>query len=106
MEIPVITQSMQNISSSMDLTQTGVGFGISDTMCICLTVLIVSLLVFLLIKETAKRNCWGCKRLAKAEKEIENLKKQISLNGYFDKQTFINLNAKLDKLSNEVHKHE
>ena len=106
MEIPVINQTMQNISSSMDLAQTGVGFGISDTMCICLTVLIVSLLVFLIIKETAKRNCWGCKRLDRAEKDIAEIKRQISLNGYFDKQTFINLNAKLDKLSNEVHHHE
>ena len=69
-----------------------------------LTIIIIAFLgfIYMLVKTYINKSCAGCKRLAKAEKRLAELEKQISLNGYFDNQTFNNLSAKIDKIQEEL----
>lgn len=83
----------------LELTEPQMFFAIGS---LFITVIFFFTFIYLLIKTYITKSCVGCKRLAKCEKRIKEIENQISLNGYFDNQTFNNLSAKIDKLSEEI----
>jgi hypothetical protein len=77
--------------------------------CLIFGLIIVLVTLILAIKDVIKnltnRECLGCKRLKKVEKELEEIKKKDSLSDYWDKNAFNAISAKLDILIKEKKKY-
>lgn len=96
-----ITGSVEEIQQTYD----GLQFSTMQGYCIIFGFFVTLAILIIAIKDVIKnltnRECLGCKRLKKVEKELEEIKKKESLSDYWDKNAFNAISAKLDILIKE-----
>lgn len=97
-------------NSSTDIVGVSAGFTEWQGYCIItgffLTLIVLIICIKQLCSQIVAKSCIGCKRLAKCEKAIKELKKESSINTVFDKNIFNELSQKLENIIKELKKHE
>ena len=58
--------------------------------------------IYLLIKTFINKSCAGCKRLAKCEKEIKEIKTNLEVGKYLDFDVFQDISNKLDDIKEDL----
>lgn len=95
-------ESISQVYGGIDITPI-------QTYCIIFGFFVTLAILIIAIKDVIKnltnRECLGCKRLKKVEKELEEIKKKDSLSDYWDKNAFNAISAKLDILIKENKKY-
>lgn len=106
-----VTQSLNNVTQSgtsqvIDLNAEAIGMTGGQTYCVIIgfvfMVCFALALIYLLIKTFINKSCAGCNRLRNCEKEIVNMKKQMSINGYIDGDSIKEILEQVKELRQEV----
>lgn len=107
----MISQYLENITQSgteqtinmdavvTDLTPGQMYFAIGG---IFLTIIIFLAFIYLLIKTYINKSCIGCKRLARCEKEIKEIKTNLEVGKYLDFDVFQDISNKLDDIKEDL----
>ena len=69
---------------------------------IFLTIIIFLAFIYLLIKTYINKSCIGCKRLARCEKEIKEIKTNLEVGKYLDFDVFQDISNKLDDIKEDL----
>lgn len=110
----MINQEFHNItqngnSAQIQASAEGLEFSPVQGYCIItgffLTLIVLIICIKQLCSQIVAKSCIGCKRLAKCEKAIKELKKESSINTVFDKNIFNELSQKLENIIKELKKH-
>lgn len=89
---------------SQDYTDIGITPMQFYSVLFAFTVVLIFFLTFiyLLIKTFINKSCAGCKRLAKCEKEIKEIKTNLEVGKYLDFDVFQDISNKLDDIKEDL----